>query len=62
MIEFAPYGIMVIMANVVGTFGAEILTAVFSYIVADYLSLLLIILIMYPIILRTIEKISCLSS
>ncbi|WP_243526180.1 dicarboxylate/amino acid:cation symporter [Bacillus pseudomycoides] len=58
VIGFAPYGIMALIANVVGTFGAEMLTAVVSYVVADYLSLLLILFIMYPIILKTIGKIS----
>lgn len=58
VIGLAPYGIMALIANVVGTFGADMLTAVVSYVVADYLSLLLILLIMYPIILRTIGKIS----
>ncbi|PFD96440.1 dicarboxylate/amino acid:cation symporter [Bacillus cereus] len=58
VIGLAPYGIMALIANVVGTFGADMLTAVVSYVLADYLSLLLILLIMYPIILRTIGKIS----
>ncbi|PFR20067.1 dicarboxylate/amino acid:cation symporter [Bacillus cereus] len=58
VIGFAPYGIMALIANVVGTFGADMLTAVVSYVIADYLSLLLILFIMYPIILKTIGKIS----
>lgn len=58
VIGFAPYGIMAIIAHVVGTFGADMLTAVVSYVVADYLSLLLIVFIMYPIVLKVFGKIS----
>ena len=58
VIGFAPYGIMALIAHVVGTFGADMLTAVVSYVVADYLSLLLIVFIMYPIILKVFGKIS----
>ncbi|NSL69764.1 dicarboxylate/amino acid:cation symporter [Bacillus toyonensis] len=58
VIGFAPYGIMALIAHVVGTFGADMLTAVVSYVVADYLSLLLILFIMYPIVLKVFGKIS----
>ncbi|MGG0153483.1 dicarboxylate/amino acid:cation symporter [Bacillus mycoides] len=58
IIGFAPYGIMALIAHVVGTFGANMLTAVVSYVVADYLSLLLIVFIMYPIVLKIFGKIS----
>lgn len=58
VIGFAPYGIMALIAHVVGTFGADMLTAVVSYVVADYLSLLLIVFIMYPIVLKVFGKIS----
>ncbi|PQZ56157.1 dicarboxylate/amino acid:cation symporter [Bacillus sp. MYb209] len=58
IIGFAPYGIMALIAHVVGTFGADMLTAVVSYVVADYLSLLLIVFIMYPIVLKIFGRIS----
>ncbi|MGE6597505.1 dicarboxylate/amino acid:cation symporter [Bacillus proteolyticus] len=58
VIGFAPYGIMALIAHVVGTFGSDMLTAVVSYVVADYLSLLLIVFIMYPIVLKVFGKIS----
>ncbi|QWG32247.1 dicarboxylate/amino acid:cation symporter [Bacillus mycoides] len=58
VIGFAPYGIMALIAHVVGTFGADMLTAVVSYVVADYLSLLLIVFIMYPIVLKVFGKVS----
>ncbi|QWH10756.1 dicarboxylate/amino acid:cation symporter [Bacillus mycoides] len=58
VIGFAPYGIMALIAHVVGTFGADMLTAVVSYVVADYVSLLIIVFIMYPIVLKVFGKIS----
>jgi len=52
VIKLAPYGILALMANLVGTFGAEFLSEVILFVVADYLAIILMILIAYPIILK----------
>lgn len=52
VIKLAPYGIFALLANMVGTFGSEMLTAAISFIVADYLALLVMFLGVYPIILK----------
>lgn len=52
VIKLAPYGIFALLANMVGTFGSEMLSAAVAFIVADYVALLLMFLFVYPIILK----------
>lgn len=52
IIKLAPYGILALIANLVGTFGSDMLSEVIRFVVADYIALLLVVLIVYPIILK----------
>lgn len=52
IILLAPYGILALLANLVGTFGSDMLAAVVKFVVADYIALVLVLLIAYPIILK----------
>lgn len=58
VILLAPYGIFALLANLVGTFGSDLLADVAMFIVADYVALAIIFFIVYPIILKFIVKIS----
>ena len=52
VILLAPYGIFALLASLVGTFGSEMLSAVIKFVIADYIALILVLLIVYPIILK----------
>ncbi|QDY45812.1 dicarboxylate/amino acid:cation symporter [Planococcus glaciei] len=52
VILLAPYGILALLANLVGTFGSDMLSAVIKFVIADYIGLMLVLLIVYPIILK----------
>lgn len=52
IILLAPYGILALLANLVGTFGSDMLSAVVRFVIADYIALLLVFLIVYPTILK----------
>lgn len=55
---FAPYGILALIAEMVGTLGGKMLAEVGKFILTDYLALALMILVIYPIILKYIGKLS----
>ncbi|WP_339229738.1 dicarboxylate/amino acid:cation symporter [Oceanobacillus sp. FSL K6-2867] len=52
IIKLAPYGILALLANLVGTFGSDMLTAVIKFVVADFIALGIILLVVYPILLK----------
>ncbi|MGO1059584.1 dicarboxylate/amino acid:cation symporter [Planococcus sp. FY231025] len=52
IIQLAPYGILALLASLVGTFGSDMLSAVIKFVIADYIALILVLLIVYPIILK----------
>lgn len=52
IIQLAPYGILALLANLVGTFGSEMLSAVVKFVVADYIALMVVLLVVYPIMLK----------
>jgi Na+/H+-dicarboxylate symporter len=52
IIQLAPYGILALLANLVGTFGSEMLSAVVKFVIADYIALLIVLLVVYPISLK----------
>ena len=58
VIQLAPYGILALMTNLVGTFGSNMLSAVASFILADYLAMALVFLLVYPLILKFIAKVN----
>ena len=58
VIQLAPYGILALMTILVGTFGSNMLSAVASFILADYLAMALVFLLVYPLILKFIAKVN----
>jgi Na+/H+-dicarboxylate symporter len=58
IILLAPYGILALLANLVGTFGSDMLSAVIKFVIADYIALILVLLIVYPIILKVTTGLS----
>ena len=58
VITLAPYGILALIASLVGTFGSDMLSAVIKFVVADYIALILVLLIAYPIILKVTTGLS----
>ncbi|MBM7599057.1 Na+/H+-dicarboxylate symporter [Virgibacillus halotolerans] len=52
IIKLAPYGILALLANLIGTFGSDMLTAVFNFVIADSIALAIILLLVYPILLK----------
>src|SRR5690606_37026677 len=58
VIQLAPYGIFALLASLVGTFGSDMLSAVASFILADYIAMAIVFLVVYPLILKFITKLS----
>ncbi|MCP4710045.1 MAG: dicarboxylate/amino acid:cation symporter [Planctomycetes bacterium] len=54
----APYGILALVANMVATLGADMLTEVLWFIIADYISMIIILVVLYPIILKWVARIN----
>ena len=52
VMKLAPYGILALVANMVASLGAEMLTEVIRFIITDFVSMLIILVVMYPLILR----------
>ncbi len=57
IMRFAPYGILALIANMVGTLGTEMLAEVGKFILADYIGVAIMLLIVYPLILKGTAKI-----
>src|SRR5699024_7641707 len=58
IIKLAPYGIFALVANMVGTFGSDMLSAAISFIIADYVAMLVVFLVIYPIMLKVTTGLS----
>lgn len=58
VIQLAPYGIFALLANLVGSFGTDMLSAVASFIIADYVAMAIVFLVVYPSIVKFIAKLS----
>lgn len=56
--EISPYGIFFLTAKLVGTIGSKMLVVGLKFAVADYLGLLGLLLIGYPVLLKFIAKVS----
>ena len=54
----APYGILALVANMVASLGAKMLSEVVRFIVADYISMIIILVVLYPIILKWVARVS----
>lgn len=56
IMELAPYGIFALVAVMVGTLGGKMLAAVGKFLVADYLSMVTLLVLVYPTILKFVAK------
>ncbi|UTR07017.1 dicarboxylate/amino acid:cation symporter [Alkalihalobacillus sp. LMS6] len=56
VIKFAPYGIFALLANLIGTFGNDLIGTVTTFILSVYIGLLIVLLVVYPLIIRLIGK------
>ncbi|KAB2329758.1 dicarboxylate/amino acid:cation symporter [Cytobacillus depressus] len=52
----APYGILALVANMTGTLGSKMLAEVGRFIVADYIALLIILFIVYPLFIKLMGR------
>ncbi len=52
VMKTAPYGILALVANMVATLGAEMLTEVARFLAAEYVAMLILLLVLYPPLLR----------
>lgn len=52
VMELSPYGIFALVANMVGTLGNKMLAAVAKFVIADYIGLLVMVLVVYPLFLK----------
>jgi Na+/H+-dicarboxylate symporter len=58
VIKTAPYGILALVANMAGTLEVRILKDVARFIVADYAAQILLLVLLYPLVLRFVGRIS----
>jgi Na+/H+-dicarboxylate symporter len=58
VMAFAPYGILALVANMVGSLGASMLKEVGRFIITDYIGLIIISVVEYPLLLKLIGKLS----
>jgi len=58
VMKFSPYGILALIAEMVGTLGTAMITEVGKFILTDYLGLIIVLGVIYPIILKVLGKIS----
>lgn len=56
VMKTAPYGILALMANIVGTMNRDILSEVGRFIIADTTAIIFILLIVYPIVIKKLGK------
>lgn len=52
VMKTAPYGILALVANMVASLGSQMLREVFRLILSDYLAQLLLLVFIYPLVLR----------
>ncbi len=53
---FSPYGILALVANMTGTLGTDLLAEVGMFILSDYIALLVVVFIIYPLILKIFAR------
>ncbi|BDH63025.1 proton/glutamate symporter [Lysinibacillus sp. PLM2] len=56
LMYLSPYGILALVANMTGTLGTDLLAEVGIFIISDYLSLLIVLFIIYPLILKLFAR------
>lgn len=60
IIALSPIGIFALIAVLVGTTGTETLVAAGKFILADYIGLLIVVLVVYPIVLKLVARVGVL--
>ncbi len=58
VMKTAPYGILALIANMVGTMGTDILSEVGRFIIADTVAIIIILVVVYPIAIKKLGKLS----
>ncbi len=57
VMKLAPYGILALVACMVASLGAEMLAAVVRFVITDYLGLVVVLVLVYPLLLRTLGRV-----
>ncbi len=60
IIALSPIGIFALIAVLVGTTGTETIVAAGKFILADYIGLLIVVLVVYPIVLKLVARVGVL--
>lgn len=58
VMKLAPYGILALIANMVGTLGTDLLAEVSRFIMTDILSMVIILLLIYPLLIWFVGKLN----
>jgi Na+/H+-dicarboxylate symporter len=58
VMKTAPYGILALVANMMASMGTEMLTEVGRFILADYITLTILLIALYPPLIKLIGKLS----
>ena len=58
VLKFAPYGVFALMSNVTGTLGGMVLVGIGKMLVTQYIAYAIVIVIVYPIILKYVSKVN----
>jgi Na+/H+-dicarboxylate symporter len=58
VMKIAPYGILALVATMTASLGVRMLTAVVRFVVTDYIALAVVLCLVYPLLLRTLAKVS----
>lgn len=56
LMYLSPYGILALVANMIGTLGTDLLAEVGIFILSDYLALLVVLLVVYPLALKLFAR------
>ena len=52
----SPYGILALVANMVGTLGTDVLAEVGRFILADYIAIIIVLGVVYPLIIKFLAR------
>ncbi len=58
VMKTAPYGILALVANMVATLGTQMITEVARFILADYIVLIILLVVFYPPLIKFLGKLS----
>ncbi|MEW8973997.1 MAG: dicarboxylate/amino acid:cation symporter [Tissierellaceae bacterium] len=58
VLNFAPYGVFALISNVTGTLGGMVLVGIGKMLITQYIAYVLVIVVIYPVILKYVTKVS----